>query len=238
MDDCCKVGETADKYDLKHSVAGGDLNDYLLARWKGKNEYPETGLRPLADWFNQKIMKTVYSEYDRGALETRLESDYNALTSDHEEHQIDILQDLDADGIDGEELRGDFISSTTLYRHFKNCLNEEKSKQETDKKAAAENAMDRVNYSRNSVKNHVQKSLTTLEERGIIPHATEADITIPVILSCPVCTTQVQLEHAVDQGYVCEDHMTESADVVAELTDSSTSESDEDTTADPLDNFA
>lgn len=216
MNHCCKVGKTIDKYGLEHSVVGGDLNQYMLARWMGKNEYPETGLRPLTNWLNQKILKTVYTDHDRNALDSRIESDFEALTSDEDEKRFAIIDDLESDGIDGEQLLDDFISSTTLYRHFTNCLDEEKTRDIGGDEAAAEGAMERIQYSRNNVKGHIHENLKTLENRGKIPHATDAEISIPVLLGCPVCSNQVQLERALERGYICEEHMSESTTRVGE----------------------
>ena len=220
MDHCCKVGKAIDKYGLEHSVVGGDLNQYMLARWMGKNEYPETGLRPLADWLNQKILKTVYTDHDRNTLDSRIESDFEALTSDEDEKRFAIVDDLESDGINGEQLLDDFISSTTLYRHFTKCLDEEKTRNVSGDEDAAEGAMERIQYSRNNVKGHIHENLKTLENRGKIPHASDAEISIPVLLGCPVCSAQVQLERALERGYICEEHMSESATELEETPDS------------------
>ncbi|MHC3381740.1 rod-determining factor RdfA [Haloarcula sp. H-GB5] len=211
MEHCCKVGKNIDKYGLEHGVVGGDLNQYMLARWMGNNEYPETGLRPLTTWLNQKILKTVYTEHDRNTLDSRIESDHEALASDDDERRLAIIDDLESDGIDGEQLLDDFVSSTTLYRHFTNCLDEEKTRDIGEDDAAAEGVMERIQYSRNNTKGHIRENLKTLENRGKIPHATDADVSIPVILGCPVCSNQVQLERALERGYICDEHMSESA---------------------------
>lgn len=220
MDHCCKVGKVIDKYDLEHSVVGGDLNQYMLARWMGKNEYPETGLRPLADWLNQKVLKTVYTEHDRNTLGSRIESDFEALTSDDDETRFTIIDDLESDGIDGEQLRDDFVSSTTLYRHFTNCLGEEKARDIGDNEATAKLAVERIQYLQNNTKDHIHESLRTLEYREKIPHASNAEVSIPVLLGCPVCSNQVQLERALERGYICEEHMSESATSVKDTSNS------------------
>lgn len=220
MAHCCKVGTAIDKYDLKHSVVGEDLSQYMLARWMGENEHPEMGLRPLADWLNQRILKTVYTDHGRNTLDSRVESDFEALTSDDDEKRFAIIDDLEPDGINGEQLLDDFVSSTTLYRHFTKCLGEEKTRNVNGDEDAAEGAMERIQYSLNNVKGHIHENLKTLENRGKIPHATDAEISIPVLLGCPVCSTQVRLERALERGYICEEHMNESATEPEEAPDS------------------
>ena len=49
MDACCKVGRAIAEYDLRQAIGGQDVEEYLLARWLGRGEYTETGLRPLKD---------------------------------------------------------------------------------------------------------------------------------------------------------------------------------------------
>ena len=119
MEHCCKVGRLIADYDLQDGVAGADLEEYLLMRWLGRDDYSATGLRPLKDWFNQKLMKQVYSDHDRNALESRVQSDYEALNDESE--AFAVVDDLVADGIDGNQLQSDFISTATLYRHFTEC---------------------------------------------------------------------------------------------------------------------
>jgi len=230
MNNCCKVGKAIDKYGLEHSVVGGDLNQYMLARWMGKNEYPETGLRPLADWLNQKVLKTVYTEHDRNTLESRIESDFEALTSDDDETRFTIIDDLKSDSIDGEQLRDDFVSSTTLYRHFTNCLDKEKKKDVGGDEATANRAVERIHYLQNNTKGHIHENLKTLERRGKLPHASDAEISVPVLLGCPICSNQVQLERALERGYICKEHMSESA---TDIRDASSSFSEDNGEAQP-----
>lgn len=221
MVSCCKVGKLIDKYGLEHSVVGGDLNQYMLARWLGRNEYPETGLRPLKDWFNQKILKTVYNEHGRNALETRVESDYEALTSDDDDKRHAIIDDLDTDGIDGEELVKDFIATATLYRHFTNCLEEEKSKESEESDSNWE--QDKINFTKETIRQNAKDSLVSLENKGKIPHASKAEIDATVVLSCPACGSQVTFERALERGYICEDHMTEEDTLLGESSEASQS---------------
>lgn len=212
MDHCCKVGTAIDKYDLEHSVVGDDLNQYMLARWLGEHEHPETGLRPLTDWLNQNILKAVYTDHGRNTLDSRIEADFEALTSDDDDEQrLAIIDDLASAGIDGEQLLDDFVSSTTLYRHFTTCLGEEKTRNVRGDDAAAEGAMERIRYARDNAKGHMRTNLKALENRRKLPHATDAEISIPILLGCPVCSTQVHLERALERGYICEEHMSESA---------------------------
>ena len=159
-----KVGKVIERYDLRHDVEGTDLKAYLTARWLGDREYAVTGLRPLADWFNRKLLKTVYNEHGRNALDTRVQSDYEALSGS--DQNFALLDDLEADGIDGEELQADFVSSTTLYRHLTNCLCVTKS----DESGAESNwEQEKIEYAGDIILNNVRDSLQSLENKGRLP---------------------------------------------------------------------
>ena len=202
MDACCKVGTAIERYDLQHGVEGMDLDAYLLARWLGEDDYAATGLRPLTDWFNRKLLKSVYNEHGRNALDTRVQSDYEALSS--EESAIAVLDDLAADGIDGEALQSDFVSSTTLYRHFTNCLGVTKADESADTESEWER--EKIDYARDVVVSNVEDSLQSLENKGRLPRGSEAAIKTEIVLGCPDCGTQVSVERAIERGYICQDH--------------------------------
>lgn len=224
MAGCCKVGKAIDRYELRHDVVAGDIDQYLLARWNGHNEYPETGLRILTEYFNHRILKKVYTENNRRTVETQIESDYDALTGDDEIAKDEIIADLENDGIDGQQLVDDFISTSTLYRHFNNCLDTEyeNSQENSDSNWEAES----IQYALNNALDNSLKALKSLENKGKIPHATKAEVSVPLMLSCPKCTTRVRFKRAKERGYICKEHMSESADL-SELSGEETAETQE-----------
>lgn len=205
MDHCCKVGRVLARYDLEYGVRDGDLEQYLLARWRGEGEYSATGLRPLNDWLNKQILKSVYTEHDRGTLGTRIDAEYDAISG--EQADLAVLDDLEADGIDGESLRADFLSTTTLYRHFTNCLDASKSTRPSDSGGASEWEADKVEYAREILERNVTESLQSLETKDRLPEASRAAIKTEIVLGCPDCGTQVSFERAIGRGYICQDHM-------------------------------
>jgi len=204
MDACCKVGAVTDRYGLEHGVEGMDLEAYLLARWRGDEEYAATGLRPLSDWFNRKVLKTVYNEHGRNALDTRVQSDYQALSDD--DSSVALRDDLAADGIDGERLQSDFVSATTLYRHFTNCLGVTKSDERSESGAESTWEQEKIAYARDIVRTNAEESLRSLENKGRLPRGSEATIKTEIVLGCPECGTQVSVERAIERGYICADH--------------------------------
>jgi len=202
---CCKVGEVIERYPLERSVVGGDIDEYMAARWRGNDGYPETGVRPLSEWFNKRLLQEVYSEHGRTATEIRIESEYEALTSDDEVERGEVLDDLRADDIDGTRLVSDFVSPSTLYRHFRNCLTVEKPTTPVDDDSSWER--DKVSYARETARESVADAVRSLDNKGRLPNATDAELAVAVMLSCPECATRVRFETALERGFVCPDHL-------------------------------
>ena len=208
MESCCKVGKAIAEYDLQRGIGGQDMEEYLLARWLGRGDYTATGLRPLKDWFNKRLVTRVYTDHGRNALDTRVASDYEALTED--ESNLALLDDLAADGIDGEKLRSDFVSTATLYRHFTQCLDASKS-DDSPQSGQSTWEVDKIEYAKGVVETNVRESLRALDNKGRLPRGTEADIKTDIVVGCPDCSTQVGVERAIERGYICADHAETSA---------------------------
>jgi len=202
MDACCKVGRVIEGYSLDQSIGGQPLNEYLVARWLGRDEYTSTGLRPLKDWFNKRLLKRVYTDKSRPTPDSRLASDYEALSA--EEIDFALLDTLAAEGIDGEQLRADFVSTATLYRHFTQCLGASKSDESSESNSNWES--DKIDFARGVVESNVRDSLRALENKGRLPRGADAEIKTDIVLGCPECSTQVGVKRAIERGYICSAH--------------------------------
>jgi hypothetical protein len=201
---CCKVGRIARGRDLDRRAAGDDADEYLLDRWLGRDGYAERGLRPLTDWFNEQVLKAEYAANDRTATAVRLESEYETLRGDDDIARAELVDDLATDGIDAGALVDDFISKSTLQRHFTGCLGAEKG---TGGRSDREWERERIDYVTETVEESVAGALRSLENRGVLPGATAASVDVPVVLRCPECNTRVRFETAANRGYVCRKHL-------------------------------
>ncbi|PSQ50147.1 hypothetical protein BRD19_01595 [Halobacteriales archaeon SW_7_65_23] len=207
-DHCCKVGRVADDHSLSPGVGGG-VNEYLAARWRGDDDYPETSLAELVEWFDRRVMGTVYRANDRLATDSRLAAEYDTLRSDDEVDRSLLVDDLAEDGIDGDALRGDFVSVATMYRHLTDCLGV--SKPDADGRSDSDWEADKIAYAVETARENIADALQSWENKGTVPFATDASIGVRVTLECPVCHRQVSVERARERGHVCETHMTEGA---------------------------
>ena len=212
IEHCCKVSRVAEKYDITPGAGDESLDEQLAKRWVGDREYPKTSLRTLVDWFHKHLLRACYTEHGRSTLEPHLESDYEALQPPTDDAYHAVLADLETDGINGEAITNDFISSTTLYRHLTNCLGVEKEDNEPQDSDRSDR--DKLDYVENTAEMYIGELLSAWENREEVPHATEADIAIRIYLECPVCAKQTNVRTVRQRGYICETHMpqeTESA---------------------------
>jgi len=203
---CCKVGTVARERGLTVS-ADMSIDEYLVARWSGTGDYPAVGVRKLADWFNKQLLRDVYTDAGRNVTDIRIESEYEVLSSEDDLRRAEVIDDLEADGIDGEDLIDDFVSRSTMRRHLKNCLGARKDEASDDAPTDTNWEVEQVQYGTEKLRNSVREAVTSLDNKGLIPGGTESEIEIPVLLTCPECSTQVRLETALNRGYVCKTHL-------------------------------
>jgi len=202
-DDCCKIGRATRAHGVRPpSSDHDDLDDYLVARWRGEGDYDATGIRPLVAWFNKQVLREVYIDHGRRVTTTRIESEYEALTG-NDVTAGEVIDDLAHDGIDGEDLQNRFATRSTMARHLKRCLGASKSTGSGD----SDWEPDSIDYTRENAREHATDTLETLVNKGRLPGATDADLSVQFYLTCPECTTRVEVETALNRGYICEDHL-------------------------------
>ena len=200
----CKVDRALDEYDLDTVVAGHDtVDEYLLVRWNGTDGRSAEGYRPLTDWFNKRLLKSVFDENGRDATGTRLQSEYEALTGDDELVREEVTDDLRMDGIGVDEVLDDMISWSTMRHHMKSCLEGEKDRPDP----TSEWERRSVDIARNQTEEKVADALSSLDSKGRLPGGSAADTSVQVQLQCPVCHVRVPFEEALSRGYVCEEHL-------------------------------
>lgn len=203
---CCKVGRVTASYEL--DVSGKDaetVDAYLAARWTGDGEYSAIGYRRLAEWFNERLIRKVYVEHDRSFTDVRIESELSALAGGDELKREEVMDDLDRDGIDGDQLQADLVSRSTMSRHLKECLTVQKEPRSARRDTNWE--MERIEFGRRKFRESVDAAVSSLTNKGDLPGGKSARIELPILLSCPECAIRVSLSTALERGYICDDHL-------------------------------
>ncbi|WP_330633505.1 rod-determining factor RdfA [Halocatena halophila] len=199
----CKVDRIIAEYGLFDADPQFDsLDDGLLARWRGNAGRTPQGYRPLTDWFNKRLLRTVYTEHGRETLSGRLEAAYETLQSDDPLDTAELIESLAVDGIDGEQLQSDFVSWGTMRTHLTECLDGEKEPQQSSGNWERES----VDRARQIVHETVEEAVSSLTGKDVIADGTTAAIDVQIQLRCGSCPTQVPFGVAIERGYICATH--------------------------------
>jgi len=199
----CKVDAVTEAYALDPA---GDrfptLDDYLLARWTGADGGEARGYRTLAAEFNRRLLKRVYDAHGRDALAARLEHEYETLVGDDALRRAELEDDLAADGIDAERVRGDLVSWGTMATHLKGCLDGEKP----PPRATTDWERRSIDIATDRARAKVAEAVSSLAGKGELAGQATPEVDLDVRLACPVCGARVPLSIALERGFVCEDH--------------------------------
>ncbi|PSQ11925.1 hypothetical protein BRC98_03825 [Halobacteriales archaeon QS_7_68_65] len=198
----CKVERNAERYELTAPSTHDSVDDYLLSRWLGRDERAAAGYRSLTEWFNKRLLRASYDAHGRETLGTQLDADHAVLTGDDDLERGELLDVLDAAGIDGEALRDDMISWGTMRNHLNDCLGGEKRTPE----ARTDWERESVRIARDRTADRVREALGALASKGDLDGGEAATVEVQVQLTCGECPRRVPLDAALDRGYVCAEH--------------------------------
>lgn len=202
-DPSCKVDATIDQYGLETADPRHEsLNDGLLARWTGANGHSDVGYRTLTEWFNKRLLKRVYDEHGREALDAQIDADYEALTSDDGLIREETIERLETVGIDGAQLLDDMVSWGTMRTHLNECL--DGSKERSDARTDWE--QNSISAAREVVVEKTDEALSSLATKGELDGTRSSIVEVQIHLRCDKCPTRVPLEVALERGYVCDQH--------------------------------
>lgn len=208
---CCKVGKAINEFNLspKGGVDYGDYNQYLVDKWVGRFDGEERGSRELAHEINRNILKTIYEEKgfrEESRTKTHINIDYEHLNGlrDDGVGKDETFAALRTEGIDPEWIIKQFVSKSTILRHFKNCL-------DVTKETAAKNdewVYEQIEHGEEQGVESILEGLSALDNKGLLNGGANADIQVDITVSCPVdgCSTTRRLDKVLDEGTVCHDH--------------------------------
>jgi hypothetical protein len=198
----CKVDTLIEEYALDEVEARFDsTNERLLARWTGADGGSAVGYRPLTEWFNQRLLRTLYEREGRETLGVRVEADYDVLTGDDDLLREELADDLAADGIDAAAVQSALVSYGTMRTHLLECLDGKKDSSSTEPWER-----ETIRRAREFASEKVESALSSLDTKGQLAGVDRSSVQVQVHLQCEDCPTRVPLDVALDRGYVCEQH--------------------------------
>ena len=202
-DACCKVGATAETYDLSETLDGEtDRHGTLIDRWTGADGTQPLGYRPLTDWFNTLVMRTAYRANGVEPTAERIERDYAALMGDDTLREEATKDRLESEGVDPVRLSEALISWSTMSRHLTDCLDADKETPE----ATTEWEQNSVEYAKDILHDKLDEALRSLTAKERIVDGEEAAIIVDIQLQCMQCPRKAPFHTVLDRGYVCPEH--------------------------------
>jgi hypothetical protein len=189
-----KIVRAAEKFDLEDRLSR-DLDAALVRRWNGIG-HEEMGVRSISNWFNQKLMQVAYDEAGLSTLDSRIQSDYEALTEGDGMVKDSVMIELEGEGVDPEELIDHFVSGPTIYRYLTDNIGAEKEKEEEDKEWEA----DAIDYQIDKLNTTIEEALSSLESKGKLDIEGDFDSDVRVYVEDGCGRTS--LSKALNQGYI------------------------------------
>jgi len=186
----CKVGTLSREYDLT------DINKNLVARWTGKAGESES-VRTLTDYFNQQLLRAELRTADVTLVEGRVENLYELLTDGDrlKAVRMQARSTLEDEGIDVDRLESRFLSHQTMYRHLRNCLDANKSKNTI----SIEKELDRIHAVQHRAEDIVNDSVGRLRDGGKL-ELDEYEVLINFRVICEHCGTLHDVTDILDNG--------------------------------------
>jgi DNA-binding transcriptional ArsR family regulator len=198
---CCKTGEMIYKYEFDR----GEIDDTVAAKWRGEDGHTELSINDVGHWFNKQILTNVYQDHGRSTPEYKVDAEYEVLADDDvpEHKRAELVSELEADGIDVDELTDHFVSYSTVYRHLRECIGAEKN---TDDNTDSDWERDGIEVAKDNFQTRVIKSLRALSNKDRLAGYEDSELEFSAHLRCDYCPTSVPVETVIDRGYVCATH--------------------------------
>lgn len=201
LDECtCKVGRVLDKYSIEH------LDQELVDLWTADPDERQS-LRELAAYLNRAILREAAHEAGLNPVEEMVDTWYRILTDEDQSSgsETQVRLQLERDGVDVDEVTGDFVSYQTINRHLKQCRGAERAaRDETDE----ENIRRRVQsiYAlENKIIAVANDILEQLHNTGRIS-LSNFEIFVSITIRCSECGTHHNISDIVEnKGCHCTD---------------------------------
>lgn len=190
---CCKMGKVACKYGLQKY-----LSQELRGEWESASG---ASLRDLAQKFNYRVLRTKIADAGETPLEGEVKDIYESLRSTDEMRSANkrAKKRLAEYGVDGDEIRDDFVSYRTVDRHFKNCEERTRDKIQASDTDTIESAVDRIRALEKRLQIVSDKTLEDLANAERIPLG-KFEVTVNSRVTCNECENQFSISKAIRSG--------------------------------------
>lgn len=174
-----------------------DLGSEIERRWTGRNGKRDS-LRTLADVFNQRVLQHAMENNGMQPLEGEVENVYELLTGDDVTSgtRTETETRLRQQGIDVEELRGDFVTYQAIRTYLKDVRGVEYDREETDSVETARSSFDRLMGRTTAV---IEQKLQSLASADKLTLGTPR-VRTTVSIYCEDCEAQYDVTTLLSRG--------------------------------------
>ena len=187
-----KVGRVLAEYELE------DVHAELAERWLGEGREAES-LRGLAERINVAVLRRAMEAAGMDPLEGEAENAYRLLTDDDVSVGVRTQQrnQFERNGIDVDELEGDFVTHQAVYTYLTKALGVSKAeREESDPLEKHEQRIQRLRSRTEAVTDNSLEEMVRSGELTLGDHDTIVDVQV----YCRECNTQYDVSTLLAAG--------------------------------------
>ena len=186
-----KVGRIIDTYGL--DGVGQELED----RWLGHG-YDSQSLRSLADWFNRRLLAAALDQAGESPIDGEVENLYRLLTDDDVTAgmRIDAEATLEQNGIDPDDLQGDFVSHQAVYTYLTEFRGASKERSAGDRMKSVRTTVQRLQSRLIAV---VENNLEQLRDTDRLTLG-EFNVLVDIQVLCEDCGSSYPITELLDRN--------------------------------------
>ncbi|WP_435176782.1 rod-determining factor RdfA [Halorussus sp. AFM4] len=174
------------------------LGEELERYWTGEGE-ERRSLRELADYFNERVLRSAMADADMEVLDGEVENFYELLTDDDVTGGMRVQAErrLERGGIDPDRLTRDFVSHQAVHTYLTKYRDVERETDEPESKT--DKARRTVEQLRNRVQAVTRTSVESLRNAGAVSIG-DFSVFVDVRITCSDCHSQYTISELIDEG--------------------------------------
>jgi len=174
------------------------LGEELERRWLGEG-YEQQSLRDLADYFNKRVLDRALDEANVITLQGELDNTYELLTGEDvtEGARTQARSRLKRDGVDVEDVLGDFVSHYAVHTYLREHRGVEyPSDDDDDQREKSADTVRRLKSRLSAVTRRNIENLQSTDRLDIGP----VDVIADVQVVCEECGRQYDAIDLIERG--------------------------------------
>jgi len=185
-----KVSRVIEKYGLE------GMGQQLEAKWTADGDESRS-LRELADAFNREVLTAAMEEAGMRALDGEVDNLYRLLSDDDVSAGVrtEAESRLKRGGVDGGDLRGDFVSHQAIHTYLTKYREVEYERDRPD----PEESTAKLRRLQNRTRAVSEDTLDRLRDSGAVA-IDDYDVFVGVQVLCHECGRQTEIGDLLDDG--------------------------------------